>query len=106
MAEEVAAVSVAQRGGEVVEVWRDEGIRPDTTPDALAGLRPAFSPDGTVTAGNASQISDGACAVVIASDAAVGRLGIGPLAQIGSHGVSARPVPSPRTGPGPALGKG
>ena len=89
MAEEVVAVSVPQRGGDAVEVGRDEGIRPDTSPEALAGLRPAFSPDGTVTAGNASQISDGACAVVIASDAAVERLGIEPLAEIVAYGMSA-----------------
>jgi len=105
MEEEVAVVSVPQRGGEVVEVGRDEGIRPDTTPEALAGLRPAFSPDGTVTAGNASQISDGACAVVIASDAAVERLGFEPLAEIVSYGMSADRYASLHTVPALAMEK-
>ena len=105
MEEEVVAVSVPQRGGEVVEVGRDEGIRADSTPEALAGLRPAFSPDGTVTAGNASQISDGACAVVIASDAAVERLGIEPLAEIVSYGMSADRYASLHTVPALAMEK-
>jgi acetyl-CoA C-acetyltransferase len=105
MAEEVVAVSVPQRGREMVEVARDEGIRPDTTPEALAGLRPAFSPDGTVTAGNASQISDGACAVVVASEAAVGRLGSEPLAEIVSYGMSADRYASLHTVPALAMEK-
>jgi acetyl-CoA C-acetyltransferase len=105
MAQEVAAVSVPQRGDEAVEVARDEGIRPDTTPAALAGLRPAFSRDGTVTAGNASQISDGACAVVIASDAAVERLGFEPLAEIVSYGMSADRYASLHTVPALAMEK-
>jgi len=105
MAEEVAAVPVPQRGGAIVEVGRDEGIRPDTTPEALAGLRPAFSPAGTVTAGNASQISDGACAVVIASDAAVERLQIEPLAEIVSYGMSADRYASLHTVPALAMEK-
>ena len=69
-------------------VSRDEGIRPDSTPEGLAKLRPAFKPDGTVTAGNASQLSDGAAATVIASGAAVGRLGAKPLARIVSYATS------------------
>jgi acetyl-CoA C-acetyltransferase len=105
MAEEVVAVSVSQRGGDTVEVARDEGIRPDTTPEALAGLRPAFSPDGTVTAGNASQISDGACAVVVASEAAVERLGSEPLAEIVSYGMSADRYASLHTVPALAMEK-
>jgi len=105
MAEEVAAVPVPQRGGAIVEVGRDEGIRPDTTPEALAGLRPAFSPAGTVTAGNASQISDGACAVVIASDAAIERLQIEPLAEIVSYGMSADRYASLHTVPALAMEK-
>jgi acetyl-CoA C-acetyltransferase len=105
MVEEVVAVSVPQRGGDTVEVARDEGIRPDTTPEALAGLRPAFSPDGTVTAGNASQISDGACAVVVASDAAVARLGSEPLAEIISYGMSADRYASLHTVPALAMEK-
>jgi acetyl-CoA C-acetyltransferase len=105
MAQEVAAVSVPQRGDEAVEVARDEGIRPDTTPAALAGLRPAFSRDGTVTAGNASQISDGACAVVIASAAGVERLGFEPLAEIVSYGMSADRYASLHTVPALAMEK-
>ncbi|TMK37468.1 MAG: acetyl-CoA C-acyltransferase [Actinobacteria bacterium] len=105
MADEVATVSIPQRTGEAVEVTRDEGIRPDTTPGALAGLRPAFSPGGTVTAGNASQISDGACAVVVASDAAVERLGIEPLAEIVSYGMSADRYASLHTVPALAMEK-
>jgi acetyl-CoA C-acetyltransferase len=105
MAEEVVTVSVPQRGGDTVEVARDEGIRPDTTPEALAGLRPAFSPDGTVTAGNASQISDGACAVVVASEAAVERLGSEPLAEIVSYGMSADRYASLHTVPALAMEK-
>src|SRR3954467_5716527 len=69
--DEVMAVTVPQRKGEPLLVGRDEGIRPDTTAERLAALRPAFTEDGTVTAGNASQISDGACAVVVASEDAV-----------------------------------
>ena len=105
MAEEVVAVSVPQRGGDTVEVARDEGIRRDTTPEALAGLRPAFSPDGTVTAGNASQISDGACAVVVASEAAVERLGSEPLAEIVAYGMSADRYASLHTVPALAMEK-
>jgi len=105
MTEEVVAVSVPQRGGHTAEVARDEGIRPDTTPEALAGLRPAFSPDGTVTAGNASQISDGACAVVVASEAAVERLGSEPLAEIVSYGMSADRYASLHTVPALAMEK-
>jgi len=104
MAEEVVAVAVPQRG-EAVEVARDEGIRPDTTLEALAGLPPAFSPAGTVTAGNASQISDGACAVVVASDAAIDRLGLDPLAEIVSYGMSADRYASLHTVPALAMEK-
>jgi len=105
MADEIVAVSVPQRRGDTVDVERDEGIRPDTTPEALARLRPAFSPDGTVTAGNASQISDGACAVVVASEAAVERLGTEPLAEIVSYGMSADRYASLHTVPALAMEK-
>ncbi len=60
----------------------DEGIRPDSTAKTLAGLRPAFSEDGTVTAGNASQISDGAAALLVASEEGASRLGVAPVARI------------------------
>jgi acetyl-CoA C-acetyltransferase len=67
--DEIAAVEIPQRKGDPVVVTRDEGIRADTTVESLAGLRPAFAKDGTITAGSASQISDGAAAVVVMSRA-------------------------------------
>ena len=103
LAEEVVAVSVPQRRGEPVDVARDEGIRPDTTAEALAGLPPAFTDGGTVTAGNASQISDGACAVVVASEAAVERLSLEPIAEIVAYGMSADRYASLHTVPAIAM---
>jgi acetyl-CoA C-acetyltransferase len=88
-AEEVLPVEVPQRRGDPVVVARDEGIRPETTAEGLAALRPAFTPDGTITAGNASQISDGACAVVVTSAENAERLGLHPIARIVAHGMSA-----------------
>ena len=102
---EVIAVDVPQRRGDVVTVARDEGIRADTSVERLATLRPAFTDDGTVTAGNASQISDGACAVVVASDTAVARLGLTPLARIEAYGMSADRFDSLHTVPALALEK-
>lgn len=90
-AEEIAPVSVAQRKGDPIEVSTDEGIRGDTTAEVLAGLRPAFSKAGTITAGNSSPISDGAAAVVVMSRAKAEELGLTWLAEIGSHGVVAGP---------------
>ena len=69
-------------------VERDEGIRPDTTPEALAALKPAFRPGGTVTAGNASQLSDGAAFALVCSEAGLKRLGLSPLARIVAHATS------------------
>ncbi|GAA0401590.1 thiolase family protein [Microbispora corallina] len=74
---------------EGVDLARDEGIRPGTTPDVLAGLKPAFRPDGTITAGNASPLNDGASAVVLGSEAAAGRLGVDPLARVAGRAASA-----------------
>lgn len=88
--EEVVPVQVPRRGG-AVEFATDEGIRPDTTPESLGRLRPAFGADGTITAGSASQISDGACAVVVMSRARAQELGLTWLAEIGAHGVVAGP---------------
>ncbi len=89
LAEETVAVTVARpRGGPVV-VDRDEGVRPDTTPERLAGLPPAFHSDGTITAGNASQVSDGAAAVVVMSAERARERGLRPLAEIVAHGMSA-----------------
>jgi acetyl-CoA C-acetyltransferase len=103
LGEEVVAVSVTQRRGDPVDVSRDEGIRADSTMDALAKLPPAFTEGGTVTAGNASQISDGACAVVVASEAAVERLSLEPLAEIVAHGMSADRYASLHTVPAIAM---
>jgi acetyl-CoA C-acetyltransferase len=89
MAEEVVPVEVPQRKGDPVVVDRDEGIRPDTTAQSLAGLKPAFKPDGTITAGNASQISDGAAAVVVMAPEVADELGVSPLAEVVAHGMSA-----------------
>jgi acetyl-CoA C-acetyltransferase len=100
---EVVPVSVPQRKGEPVVLARDEGIRADTTVTGLAGLPPAFTAEGTVTAGNASQISDGACAVVVAGEDAVRRLGLVPLARIEAYGMSADRFPSLHTVPALAM---
>ncbi len=103
--DEVIPVEVPQRTGEPIVVDRDEGIRAATTVEALAALGPAFTPEGTVTAGNASQISDGACAVLVAGDAAVRRLGLTPLARIEAYGMSADRFASLHTVPALALDK-
>jgi len=89
LAEEVVAVTLPQRRGEPVRVERDEGIRADATAHSLAKLAPAFQKDGTITAGNASQISDGAAAVVVMSKERAQKLGLEPLAEIVAHGMSA-----------------
>jgi acetyl-CoA C-acetyltransferase len=99
----VVAVQVPQRAGEPAWFDRDEGIRPDTSVDVLAGLRPAFGAAGTVTAGNASQISDGAAAVVVASREAAAELGLIPIAEIVAYGMSADRYPSLHTVPALAL---
>ncbi|WFB10464.1 acetyl-CoA C-acetyltransferase [Streptomyces sp. LX-29] len=90
-AEEIVPVEVPQRKGDPVVVDTDEGVRPDTTVEGLAKLRPAFGADGTITAGSASQISDGACAVVVMSKAKAEELGLEWLAEIGAHGNVAGP---------------
>ena len=95
--EEIVPVSVAQRKGTVV-VETDEGVRPETTAESLAALRPAFAKDGTITAGNASQISDGGAAVVVASKAAAARLG-GSLGEVVGYGQVAGPDTSLLTQP-------
>lgn len=78
---EIAPFTVTSRRGDTV-VSADDGVREGTTVDTLAGLRPAFAKDGTITAGNASQITDGAAALVLASPAAVERLGLTPIASV------------------------
>jgi acetyl-CoA C-acetyltransferase len=81
-AEEIAPIEIPQRKGDPILVDVDEGVRPGTTTDSLAGLRPAFAADGTITAGNASQISDGGAATVVMSEAKADELGIAPLAEL------------------------
>ena len=85
-AAEIVGVPIPQRGGEAITVTEDEGIRPGTTVEALAKLRPAFLKDGTITAGTASQISDGAAAVVVTSAEFAERAGLNVIAEIGAHG--------------------
>ena len=93
-ADEIVNVEVPQRKGDPIVVENDEGVRPGTTAESLGGLRPAFSKDGTITAGNASQISDGAAAVIVTSRAAAEELGIAPIAELVAFGMVAGPDPS------------
>ena len=102
-AAEIVGVPVPQRGGEAVPVTEDEGIRPNTTTESLAKLRPAFAADGTITAGSASQISDGAAAVVVMSAEAAERAGLTVLAEIGAHGNVAGPDNSLHSQPSHAI---
>lgn len=90
LAGEIEPFTVASRRGDTV-VSVDDGVRADTTAEGLAGLRPAFAEDGTITAGNASQISDGAAALVIVSEAAASRLGLKPIARVEAHAFVAGP---------------
>ena len=89
--DEIVPVSVPQRKGEPIVIDTDEGVRPGTTPESLAQLRPAFAKDGTITAGNASQISDGGAAVIVASKSAASRLGGSPLGEVVGYGQVAGP---------------
>jgi acetyl-CoA C-acetyltransferase len=102
-AAEIVGVPIPQRGGEPVLVTEDEGIRPNTTTESLAKLRPAFAADGTITAGSASQISDGAAAVVVMSAEAAERAGLTVLAEIGAHGNVAGPDNSLHSQPSHAI---
>jgi acetyl-CoA C-acetyltransferase len=90
-AEEITPVRVPQRKGDPIVVDADEGIRPETTAEGLGKLRPAFSADGTITAGSSSPISDGAAAVVVMSRAKAEELGLAWLAEIGAQGMVAGP---------------
>jgi acetyl-CoA C-acetyltransferase len=89
LADEVVTVEIPQRKGEPLMVARDEGIRPETTGESLGKLKPAFKPNGTITAGNASQISDGGAAVVVTTKERAEQFGVEPLAEIVAHGMSA-----------------
>ncbi|WP_166355215.1 acetyl-CoA C-acetyltransferase [Phytoactinopolyspora limicola] len=101
--DEVVPVEIPQRKGDPVVFGHDEGVRGDTTAEALARLRPSFVGDGTITAGSASQISDGACAVVVMSEAKAAELGLEPLATIGAHGVVAGPDSTLQSQPAAAI---
>jgi len=91
LAEEITAVEVPQRKGDPIRVEEDEGIRPGTTAESLGKLAPAFIKDGTITAGNASQISDGGGALVVMSAEEASKRGLTPLAEIVAHGQVAGP---------------
>ncbi len=91
LAEEIVPVAIPQRRGDAVVVDTDEGVRPGTTAESLANLKPAFADGGTITAGNASQISDGASATVVMSKAAAARYGVVPLGEVVSYGMVAGP---------------
>ncbi|MGK5173286.1 acetyl-CoA C-acetyltransferase [Geodermatophilus sp. CPCC 205761] len=103
--DEVTPVLIPQRKGDPIEFREDEGVRADTTADSLSKLKPAFAKDGTITAGSASQISDGACAVVVMSAAKAAELGLTPLAEIGAHGVVAGPDATLQSQPSRAIAK-
>ena len=103
MAEELVEVKVPQRRGPDRLVATDEGIREGVTAESLAGLPPAFAPDGTITAASSSPISDGAAALIVASAEAAERLGVAPLAEVRAHGmVAARTPPCSCSRPRPS----
>ena len=104
-ADEVVPVKIPQRKGDPVEFTEDEGVRADTTAESLSGLRPAFRKDGTITAGSASQISDGACAVVVMNKAKAEEMGLQWLCEIGAHGVVAGPDSTLQSQPANAIKK-
>jgi acetyl-CoA C-acetyltransferase len=101
--EEITPVEIPQRKGDPIVFSVDEGIRAETTAESLGRLRPAFSKGGTITAGSASQISDGACAVVVMSKAKAEELGLTWLAEIGAHGNVAGPDNSLQSQPSNAI---
>ncbi len=102
--DEIVPVSIKSRGGET-QVTHDEGVRGDTTADSLGKLRPAFNREGTITAGSSSQISDGACAVVVMSKAKAEELGLEWLAEIGASGQVAGPDSTLQLQPAAAISK-
>ena len=101
--EEITPVSIPQRKGDPIEFREDEGIRGDTTVESLSKLRPAFTQDGTITAGSSSQISDGAAAVIVMSKAKAEELGLSWIAEIGAHGNVAGPDNSLQSQPANAI---
>jgi acetyl-CoA C-acetyltransferase len=103
LAEEIVGVEVQRRGAEPVIFDEDEGVRAATTEESLSRLRPAFAPDGTITAGSASQISDGACAVVVMARETAAALGVPVLAGIGANATVAGPDNSLHSQPANAI---
>jgi acetyl-CoA C-acetyltransferase len=103
--DEVVPVTIPQRKGDPIVITADEGVRGDTTAESLGRLPAAFAKDGTITAGSASQISDGACAVVVMSKAKAEELGLEWLAEIGAHGMVAGPDSSLQLQPANATAK-
>ncbi|MEN3298989.1 acetyl-CoA C-acetyltransferase [Pseudonocardia sp.] len=103
--DEITPVEIPQRKGDPIVLSSDEGVRGDTTAESLAKLRPAFAPDGSITAASSSQISDGAAAVVVMSKAKAEELGLTWLAEIGAHGVVAGPDASLQEQPANAITK-
>lgn len=103
LAEEIVTVEVPQRRGDPILFEQDEGVRPDTDLANLQKLRPAFSQSGNITAGNASQISDGGSAVIISSRSTADRLSIKPLAELVAYGQVAGPDTSLLTQPSRAI---
>ena len=103
LSEECVPVEIPRRKGDPVVFAQDDGIRADTTHEGLGKLRPAFRKEGTITAGNASQISDGAAAVVVMSKVRAEDLGLAPLAEIVGYGMSAERFPYLHTVPALAL---
>ena len=103
--DEVVSVSIPQRKGDPLEYKADEGVRADTSVEVLARLRPAFSTEGTITAGSASPISDGAAAVVVMKRSKAEELGLTWLAEIGGHGIVAGPDSTLQAQPANAIRK-
>jgi acetyl-CoA C-acetyltransferase len=101
--EEIVPVEIKQKKGDPISVDTDEGVRVDTTIESLSKLRPAFESDGTITAGNASQISDGGSAVILMSEETAKQRGVEPLGTIVSYGQIAGPDPSLLTQPSRAI---
>ena len=102
-ADEIVPVEIPQRKGDPILFDTDEGVRPGTTVESLGGLRPAFDKAGNITAGNASQISDGGSAVIVMSKARADALGAAPMAEIVGYGQVAGPDPSLLTQPSRAI---
>ncbi|HET7018173.1 MAG TPA: acetyl-CoA C-acetyltransferase [Streptosporangiaceae bacterium] len=105
LADEIVPVPVPQRRGDPVLFDTDEGVRADTSVETLSKLKPSFAADGTITAGTASQISDGACAVVVMSAEAAQAAGVPVLAVVGEHGVVAGPDNSLHSQPSNAINR-